>query len=1056
MLAFILFALYCSSVFAVLTEESLSPFIRNFSPDEHLGDASNACVVQDKRGVIFVGNAQGILEFDGVQWRYLPTPRKVSVKSLACDRYGRVFVGAEDDVFGFLKPDSKGKLEFHPLQDLIASLNVDFDVFWELIPTQQHLYARSDRYFVRFRLTEDPNAPLKLDKTWSATPGNEFHVSFKAGQTIYVRIKGKGLHKIRGDEPVLVPEGELFADDRIYFVTVAPGAPVEDPDPPILIATREHGFFIYDPLARGERLRPYRTEADEYLKTHPVYRSARLPTGDFAIGTLSGGLLIIYPNGKIRRVIDEVAGLQNNSVLEAYPDAQGGIWLALDYGVSYIEPMPAAFTKQSIFDGKRRLVNQTVRHKGRLYIATTIGVCVGKYEPAGSIMRFVVRVIPGLNSICPALLSVDDELWVGSDEGLFVYDELRGFRNLDPTLDVKALYRHGNKIYVGLLSGMAVYEKLGGTWVRVPAPKLKGEIYSLAVDTDGSIWAGAFNFGYYKIKPSGQVVRYTFKHKVGGWYRVFNVKGNLLFATPKGVYREEGARLVPHPDYTFSEQVHHILEYGSETTVIHYEADGGKPFTRKFDAKGKLMPTSFSHLDGWILNHALVEKQGVLWLAGPKGLVRYEPTDSISPTPFPPMLRKLTAKRDSTLFWGAFANEFGGIVSVPSGNFRFHIPYALNSIRVEFGVPVYRQSGPLHFQFYLEKFDEHPPLEWSSVPFKEYTNLPEGRYTLWVTVKDEQGSVGQKATLSFEVAAPWNRTVGFYSLAVVALLTLMLLAYKYFSAPIQQRNKLLDEDNRHLSVDLSAKSVELRRLDEVVQQKNTEIARLAEAQVRIEERNQELAQRLAELEAVMLNWTRFAGLLRDFATPDLTTVKRRLPFVFAHYHSASPLENHFWTSAEHANGVVLVVGRCHGEHAPPVLSGLFAVLTLRQIFSRKPEKIDDVLAAFSETMEKHAFRFSITVCGVERENITVYGSPAFLVRNGKVLEVLGKAAVYSGDKVYLFSDIDVAPQGMESLDEHPFVEHPFRFDELYTLHGVHAETLIVGFEWVSTKPGNGV
>ncbi|MCS7086439.1 MAG: hypothetical protein RMM53_11460, partial [Bacteroidia bacterium] len=245
---FFVVALICPiRVFGVLTEENLSPFIRNFSPEEYAGDASNACVVQDKRGVIYVGNAQGVLEYDGVGWRFLPTPRKVSVKSLACDRFGRIFVGAEDNVFGFLKPDKRGKLQFQSLSDLI---NLDFDVFWELLPTQRYLYARSDKYFVRFLLTENPDAPLRWDRTWKAETGHPFHVSFKAGQAIYVRVRGKGLHKIRGDEPVLMPEGEWFADEKIYFVTVAPGASVEDPDPPILIATREHGFYIYDPLAR--------------------------------------------------------------------------------------------------------------------------------------------------------------------------------------------------------------------------------------------------------------------------------------------------------------------------------------------------------------------------------------------------------------------------------------------------------------------------------------------------------------------------------------------------------------------------------------------------------------------------------------------------------------------------------------------------------------------------------------------------------------------------------------------------------------------------------------
>ncbi|MCS7086893.1 MAG: hypothetical protein NZ534_12545, partial [Bacteroidia bacterium] len=358
-------------------------------------------------------------------------------------------------------------------------------------------------------------------------------------------------------------------------------------------------------------------------------------------------------------------------------------------------------------------------------------------------------------------------------------------------------------------------------------------------------------------------MRYAFRDKVGGWYRVQRVHGRLLFSTPKGIYHRRGTRLEPHPAFNFRAQVHYIAEYGSDMLIIHYEGDSGGLYTQKFDRNGKQAPIMLSALDGWSFSHILVENEGVLWLGGAKGLVRYEPTDSLGAEPFPPMLRKLTAKRDSVLFWGTFVNDYGGLISAPSSGFKFNIPYSLNSIRFEFGVPIYRQSVPLYFQFFLEKFDESPPTEWSSAPFKEYTNLSEGRYTLWVTVKDERGTPGPKIPVVVEVAAPWNRTFGFYTLAVVGALALLLLLYKFISVPVLRRNKLLDENNRYLNVDLSAKSVEIRRLDEALTQKNREIALLNEALSRSEERENSYRLRLEELENVLVEWVRFAGAIRE-------------------------------------------------------------------------------------------------------------------------------------------------------------------------------------------------
>ncbi|HLP48988.1 MAG TPA: hypothetical protein VK469_23810, partial [Candidatus Kapabacteria bacterium] len=44
-------------------------YIKNYSVEEYKLHPQNWSVLQDKRGLIYIGNNGGLLEFDGVSWR---------------------------------------------------------------------------------------------------------------------------------------------------------------------------------------------------------------------------------------------------------------------------------------------------------------------------------------------------------------------------------------------------------------------------------------------------------------------------------------------------------------------------------------------------------------------------------------------------------------------------------------------------------------------------------------------------------------------------------------------------------------------------------------------------------------------------------------------------------------------------------------------------------------------------------------------------------------------------------------------------------------------------
>ncbi|HVC17746.1 MAG TPA: hypothetical protein VNE18_10640, partial [Rhodanobacter sp.] len=95
------------------------PLLRNFSPMDYGAGPQNWAVVQDKRGLIYVANSDdGVLEFDGDHWRRIAVPNRSTVRSLALDADGRVYVGCIGEL-GYLAPDGRGRMRYVSLLDRI-------------------------------------------------------------------------------------------------------------------------------------------------------------------------------------------------------------------------------------------------------------------------------------------------------------------------------------------------------------------------------------------------------------------------------------------------------------------------------------------------------------------------------------------------------------------------------------------------------------------------------------------------------------------------------------------------------------------------------------------------------------------------------------------------------------------------------------------------------------------------------------------------------------------------------------------------------------------------
>jgi len=87
-----------------------SPFLKNYSPKQYNGHHQVWTIVEDNRGVLFLGTTSEIIEFDGIYFRRHELPNKTNVRALTKAKSGKIYVGSSGDI-GYLEVDNKGQIK---------------------------------------------------------------------------------------------------------------------------------------------------------------------------------------------------------------------------------------------------------------------------------------------------------------------------------------------------------------------------------------------------------------------------------------------------------------------------------------------------------------------------------------------------------------------------------------------------------------------------------------------------------------------------------------------------------------------------------------------------------------------------------------------------------------------------------------------------------------------------------------------------------------------------------------------------------------------------------
>ena len=280
----------------------------------------NYSIILDDRDVVFAGNANGILEYDGRTWRFIPVRQGAYVTSLAKDQNGTIYVGSQND-FGYLAPDEAGNLNYNSLSQSLPEDDQFFTTIWKTWAGNGKVYFQAQECIY---IMED-------DSIQSFWPDYSFHTSFLVNDQFFVRQRQVGLMLWDGGQFVEVPGGNMFANLGIFAML-----PLQNSNK-IFIATMEKGFFIYDPDNISGSISPIHTANDAFLIDAGLFGGIALDDGNMAFNSLNEGIIITGKDGNILNIINQNSGLRVNDVKQVYLDRNNNIWSALNNGIARID-----------------------------------------------------------------------------------------------------------------------------------------------------------------------------------------------------------------------------------------------------------------------------------------------------------------------------------------------------------------------------------------------------------------------------------------------------------------------------------------------------------------------------------------------------------------------------------------------------------------------------------------------------------------------------------------------------------------------------------------------
>lgn len=836
-----------------------------YSALDYKAGTQNWSAVQDKRGVMYFGNVNGVLEFNGEGWNLIPLANQSAARSLSIDNQGIVYVGGYNEV-GYILPDEMGKMKYHSLLPLIDNSLHGFGEVWDINCFGDTVFILSDRYLFRF--------VDGMVKFWESS-NDGFYLTHSINNELYIQELGIGLMKFEEDTLKLIEKGDYFNELLIHSIFQL--------DDGFLICTRNNGLYKYA-LKNGKvdisplnKISSNARKLNEYFKKHSFYHGAKIGDERIALASISGDLLIVDKDWRIVDVVNNETIGNKSSVLFVYFVDNQYLWLALDNGISLVEVLsPFRFWNESM--GVNGVVTDVSRLDNTLYVATGSGIFFTKKSKENPFDLSVFRPVDGnfeqawefMYFTPNSGLSQDTILLASTRKGVFEIHESKSI-NISQYESLQSIHNCSDdrsKLLLGLNDGVAQLTYKNGKWIdQGYRYSLDARISGIEEDSIGNLWLSSDFKGIYRVAKND--IGNLDSEKID----FFDTQHGLPSVSSIRLYQENNLTLfiVDGGYFVFNDTTQRFDPFD----VRSYYETGSKTQKELNDS------LSWERVWNEILSNFYVThpEDSVIWFSTNNGLYRYEPGTKRDYFYSPNTIINRVQSNDSLIFEGTNINKSQSIEWLNEGAFLVNVDPSVdlgtvlkhkdNSLSFFYSVPYYEGENPNQYSYWLEGYDKNWS-DWSSGKMKEYTNLGHGSYTFKVKSKNIFGVESGIAEFRFTVLPPWYLT--YYAFVAYLLLFGLLV---YLIVRIYTYRLILEKDRLEVMVKERTQEILIQKEEILVQSEHLKEANewISAKNLELENQKNEIEKKKNELEISNATKNKFFRIIaHDLRNPISTVV----------------------------------------------------------------------------------------------------------------------------------------------------------------------------------------
>jgi len=767
------------------------PFIRNYEKSVYKAATQNWCIVQDSRGIMYFGNNDGVLEFDGKNWNLYAIPNRSIVRSIAIDKNQTIWVGGDNE-FGYLALDKQGKYYYKSIIDKFPDKFREFGGIWKIFPTKSGIYIQSMAALFFY----------DYDKVENIEGYNDYQFSFYVNNRLFIQKRYTGLQELRGDKLFLLNGGSVFKDKVEVWAMI----PISQDS--ILIATQQHGLFMFD----GYQVKKIFSPIDNFLINNQIFSVQKLKCGLLAFGTIQAGLIITNLKGDIIQHIDNSKGLQNNTILSLFEDMNDQLWLGLDNGIDYIE-IKSPFTYLDDGSGVFGTGYTAKLFKDYLYLGTNQGL----YRKLWNTIQLkeskneLFSLIENTKGQVWKLEYFDDILICGHDRGTFQVNGNDAVQISEEKGGWNYMYPIDSKDYLigGTYTGLTLYVKSSDKTLKF-VNRINGMHESsrgIESDSLGNYWMNHGLKGIFRInltKNYDSIINLKLYNSKNGFPSsidnyVYKLGNDVIFCAEKGVYQynyeKDKFEKSAYFNKLFGENNKiRTPKLDSKGNIWFYKNDHPSVLIKK-NKEYRLIESIFKKFDKSAVNsyeNIEIVNDSNVFFGTDRGFVHFNANfKDTALIEFQTLVRsvKVTKPIDSVIFNGNYAGNNQDIEVLGDNESEFRIPYEMNAMKFSFVATFYDDIEKNLYRYMLQGFDKNWS-EWQSETEKEYTNLSPGTYFFIVQSKNIVGKLGKEATFKFVILYPWYRTFWAYTIYFITLAILVYLAILFVIHKIREERIL--------------------------------------------------------------------------------------------------------------------------------------------------------------------------------------------------------------------------------------------------------------------------